>query len=88
MIFALRMRAASRLGRARAALADRTFVLRVEEEDAARLTRLGDLEGQTARANARAECLEASLLVSSHDRVPSWGKSEWTARWDPPTTQG
>ncbi len=58
-----------RLGEALTRVAERAEVRRLAQEDADRLLRLGDLEGQTSRANALSERLESSVLVAVTDSV-------------------
>ncbi len=71
MIFGNRLRAATRLARARGQLADRTAVDRLTVEDEARVVRLGDIEGQTTRAHAHAAQIESSLRVNVYDSQTS-----------------
>ena len=69
MIFRNRLRSMVRLGQATLRVAERAFVSRVRDEDSGRLKRLGDVEGQTARAQAHADRLEGSVLVEFADPV-------------------
>lgn len=71
MIFGHRLRAATRLARARGAFADQTLVDRLAVEDEARVARLGDVEGQTNRAHAHAARIESSLRVNVYDSSTS-----------------
>ena len=68
-MFANRLRAMSRLGSATLRVAERAFRHRVVDEDVQRLQRLGDVEGQTSRAQAHAAHLESSVLVEFADPV-------------------
>lgn len=72
MMFLKRLRAMSRLGSATLKVAERAFVRRVKDDDSARMKRLGDIEGQTARAQAHAERLESSVLLDFPDKPKGW----------------
>lgn len=67
MIFLERLRAMHRLGTATLRVAERVVIKRIHEDDDARDHRLGDLEGQTDRAQAFASTLEDSLRVPVED---------------------
>ena len=69
MIFGNRLRAMNRLGLATARLADRVFARRVHADDAARDARLGDLSGQTKRAQALADMLDGAVVAPFTDPV-------------------
>jgi len=77
MFWRNRWHALWRLGEALTRVAERAEIRRVQAEDAARDARLGDLEGQTARAMAFADKLEGSVLVEVVDPVTvtphGWG---------------
>ncbi len=69
MIFVNRLRAMSRLGVATLRVAERAFRARIRDEDTDRRVRLGDVEGQTRRAQSFAASLEDSVLQEFTDPV-------------------
>lgn len=77
MIFGNRLRAMTRLGQATLRVAERAFVARIRNEDSKRLARLGDIEGQTARAQAHADRLEGSVLIEFADPVTVKPRGWW-----------
>lgn len=60
-----------RLGEATLRVAERATLRRLAQEDADRIARLGDTEGQTERAHAFARSLDATVLVEVHEPVVS-----------------
>lgn len=68
--------ALERLGRALTRAAEAAQIRRLAREEADRLARLGDLEGQTARANAFSAQLEGSLAVATEPPL-----AEPPSRW-------
>jgi hypothetical protein len=69
MIFGNRLRAMSRLASATLRVAERAFTARVRGEDNDRDERLGDVVGQTKRAQDFADSLEGSVLMEFADPV-------------------
>ena len=67
MIFAKRLNSMVRLGQATLRVAERAFLRRIRDEDVARAARLGDVTGQTTRAQRFADELEGSVLVEFAD---------------------
>ena len=63
MRFSNRLRAMARLGQATLRVAERSFLRRVASEDTEREARLGNIEGQTSRAQAFAARLEGSERI-------------------------
>jgi hypothetical protein len=67
--FAKRLHAMTRLGQATLKVAERAFHSRIRSEDDERRARLGDIDGQTKRAQAFADRLEGSVLTEFADPV-------------------